>query len=107
MVFPELSWEPRVYSQVTAGMDTENSFLLSDISDTCLVMRDTSGISSRIGRAIKTLCEVRQETQGPFLVATVVLGFLSIFNKSQALSPLVALNGLCLSRCQRVVRPAV
>ena len=36
---------------------------------------------------IKTVIEVNQETQGTFLVATVILGFLSIFNKSQASSP--------------------
>ena len=75
--------------------------------DSCLVMRDTSGISSRLGRAIWTLLEVRWETQGPFLVATVILVFLSIFNKSQASSPFEALNSACLSRCQRDLRPLV
>ena len=38
----------------------------------------------------------------PFLVATVILGFLSIFNKSQASSPFEALNSACLSRFQRM-----
>ena len=61
----------------------------------------------RIGRAIRTFLKLRQETQGPFLVATVLLGFLSIFNKSQASSPFEALNSVCLSRCQRDVRPPV
>ena len=42
--------------------------------DSCLVMRETSGISSRLGRAIRTLREVRQEIQGPFLFATAILG---------------------------------
>ena len=46
--------------------------------DSFLVMRDTSGISSRLGRAIRTLLDVRRETQHPFLVATVIMGFLSI-----------------------------
>ena len=32
-------------------------------------MRDTSGISMRLGRAIQTLLEVKRETQGLFLVA--------------------------------------
>ena len=50
--------------------------------DSCLIMRDTSGFSSRLGRATWMLLEVRQQTKGPFLVATVILGFLSIFNKS-------------------------
>ena len=75
--------------------------------DSCLVTRNTSGISTRLGRAIRTLLEVRQETQCTFLVATVILGFLSIFKKSQALSPFEALNFTCLSRCQRDMRPPV
>ena len=45
--------------------------------DSCLVVRDTSGISSRLGRAIGTLLEVRQQAQCPFLVARVILVFLS------------------------------
>ena len=40
-------------------------------------MSDTSGISSRLGRAIATLLDVRQQTQCPFLVARVILVFLS------------------------------
>ena len=44
------------------------------------------------------LLKVRQETKGPFLVDTVILGFLSIFNKSQASSPFEALHSTCLSR---------
>ena len=61
----------------------------------------------RLGRAIWTLLEVRRETKGPFLVATVILGFLSIFNKSQPSSPFEALNSACLSKFQRDVRPPV
>ena len=70
-------------------------------------MRDTSGNSSRLGRAIGTLLEVRRETKCPFPVATGILGFLSIFKRSQASSPLQAVNCACLSRCQRDVRPLV
>ena len=70
-------------------------------------MRDTSVISTRLGRAIWTLFDMRRETKCPFLVATVILGFLSIFKKSQATSPLEALNSSCLLRCQRDVRPRV
>ena len=52
------------------------------------------------------LLEVRQETEVHFLVGTVILGFLSIFKKSQASSPFEALNSVCLSRCQRdVIHP--
>ena len=49
--------------------------------------------------------EVRQETEVPFVVATVILEFLSIFKKSQVLSPFEALDTACFSRCQRDVRP--
>ena len=75
--------------------------------DSCLVMRDTSGISLRLGSAIGMLLEVRRETQCPFPVATVILGFLSFLKKSQASSPFEALNCECLSRCQRDVRAPV
>ena len=44
--------------------------------DSCLVTGDTSGISSRLGREIWMLLEVRRDTQCPFLFATVILGFL-------------------------------
>ena len=50
---------------------------------------------------------MRQETEVHFLVGTVILGFLSIFKKSQASSPYEALNSMCLSRGQRDVRPPV
>ena len=53
------------------------------------------------------LLEVRLETEGPLLVVKMIWGFLSIFNKSEALSPVEALNTACLSRCQRDLRPPV
>ena len=53
------------------------------------------------------LFEMRRENKCPFLLATVILGFLSIFNKSLASSPFEALNSTCLSRCQTDVRPPV
>ena len=46
-------------------------------------------------------------TEVHFLVETLILGFLSIFKKSQASSPFEALNSVCLSRCQRDVIHAV
>ena len=55
--------------------------------DSCLVLRDTTGFSSSLGRAIGPRLEVRRESQGPFPVATGILGFPSVF-KSQASSPL-------------------
>ena len=53
------------------------------------------------------LLEVRQETKVHFLFGTVILGFLSIFKKSQASSPYEAFNSVCLSRGHRDVRPPV
>ena len=53
------------------------------------------------------LLEVRQETEVHFLVGTVILGFLSIFKKSQASSPYEALDSVCLSKDQKDVRPPV
>ena len=68
---------------------------------------DTSGIETWLGRTIRTLLEVRQETKAHFLVGTVILGFLSIFKKSHAISPFEVLNSVCLSRYQSDVIPPV
>ena len=38
----------------------------------CLVMRDISGIPSKLRISIRMLPEVIRETQGAFLVATVI-----------------------------------
>ena len=70
-------------------------------SGLCLVAGDTSGFSQRLGSAIGTRLEGRCETQDPFPLATGILGFLSIFKRSQASSPFEALNSTCLSRFQR------
>ena len=51
--------------------------------------------------------EVRLETKAHFLVGTVILGFLSIFKKSQGSSPFEALNSACLSRYQSDVIPPI
>ena len=48
------------------------------------------------------LLDVRWETKRPFLVSTEVLGFLSIFKKSQASAPFEALNPMGLSSCQGI-----
>ena len=50
---------------------------------------------------------MRQETEVHFQFGTVILGFLSIFKKSQASSPFEALHSVCLSRCQRDAIPPV
>ena len=73
----------------SSGADGHSKLVfLQRSQDSCLVTRDTSGISSRLGRARRTLLEVRRETKCPFLVATVILEFLSIFKNSQESSPL-------------------
>ena len=48
---------------------------------------------------------MRRETKHSFLVGRVILGFLSIFKKSQASSPFEALNSAFLSRCQVMWAP--
>ena len=68
--------------------------------DTCLVMTDTSGSYTMLGRKIQTLLEVSREAKRPLLVGTVILVFLSIFTKSQAMSPFEALNSAHLSKSQ-------
>ena len=73
--------------------------------DSSLVARDTSGFWARFGRQKQKPLKVMWETQGPIQVVTRILGFLSIFKWSQASSPFEGLNSMCLSRCQRVVRP--
>ena len=42
---------------------------------------DTSGVETRLGKTIRTLLGVRQETEVHFLLGTVILVFLSIFKK--------------------------
>ena len=51
------------------------------------------------------LLELRHETEVHFLVGTMILGFLSIFKKSQASSPFEAMNSVCLTSFQREVIP--
>ena len=75
--------------------------------DSCLVLRDTAGFSLMLGRAMGMPLEVRWETKYPFPVATVILGFLSIFKRSQTSSPFEALKSTCLSRFQRDMRRPV
>ena len=60
-----------------------------------------------LGRTIRTLLEVTQETKFHLLDGTVILGLLFIFKKSQASSPFQAINSECLSRCQSDVIPTV
>ena len=50
---------------------------------------------------------MRRETQGHFLVGTVILSFVTIFNMYQASSNFEALNSACLWRWQRDLRPLI
>ena len=50
---------------------------------------------------------MRRETEGQFLVGTVILGFITIFKKCQTSSTFEALNSVWLLRCQRDVRSLV
>ena len=60
-----------------------------------------------LDRKIQTLLEVSREAKRPLLVGTVILVFLSIFTKGQALSPFEALNSAHLSKSQMDVRHSV
>ena len=57
-----------------------------------------------LDRKIQILLEVTREAKRPLLVGTVILVFLSIFTKSQALLPFEALNSAHLSKSQMDVR---
>ena len=50
---------------------------------------------------------MRRETEGHFLVGIVILGFLTIYRKSQASSTFEALKSTCYSSFQKDVRPRV
>ena len=78
-----------------------------ELQDSCLVVSDNSGFSSRLFRAIGMPIDVRREAQCPFPVPTGLLGFLSIYKRSQASSPFEALNSSSRSSCQKDVRPPV
>ena len=67
----------------------------------------TSGILTTLSRTIRTHQEVKQETEGHFLVGTVILGFLSTFKKSKASSSFETLKSVCLSRYLSDVIPPV
>ena len=75
--------------------------------DSCLVAGDTSGLFSRLSRAIGMPLLMRRETQGPFPVATGILQFLSIFKRSQAWCPSEVLNSAHLLICHRGLRPPI
>ena len=75
--------------------------------DSCLVTMDTSESETRFFRTNRRHLEVRRDTEGQFLTGTMILGFLSIFKKSQAPSPFEALNSTRLSKFEKDLRPHV
>ena len=75
--------------------------------DSCLVMTDTSGSYTMLGRKIQMPLELSREIKLPLLVGTVILVFLSIFTKSQASSPFEAMNSVQHSKSQMDVRTSV
>ena len=106
MVFLELRREPGVYSRVTAGMANQTRVCL--MASGLLSSYDGYLMNLNcLGRTRRTLLEVWRETKGNFLVGTVILGFLTIFKKSQASSNFETLNSASLSRCQRDLRSLV
>ena len=98
MGFLELRQEPLIYSRVTAGMAIQNSTLFSEVR-TPVYLGRTPQESKLVCRIIQTFLEVRWETKRPFLVSTEILGFLSIFKKSQALAHFEGLNSVGLTTC--------
>ena len=75
MVFLELQRTPGVYSRVKAEMIIERSCLFSNVRNPVLL----GGIPLEAPRAWEgntVLLEVRQETEVPFVFATVILEFL-------------------------------
>ena len=70
-------------------------------------MTDIVGSSTKLGRTIRILLQVRREAKPPLLIGRVTLVFLSIFTKSQASSHFETMNSAHLSMCQKDVRPSV
>ena len=106
MSFLELRQAPGVYSRVTAGWPIETR-VCSAKSGLLSSYDGHQGKLNYACRKIQTFLEVSQEAKRPLLVGTVILVFLSIFTKCQALSPFEALNSAHLSKSQMDVRPSV
>ena len=76
------SEKSQVFSRIAAGTwdifscyggdDPSHLLFVQRRQKSCVFMKDTLGISMRLGRGIQTLFEVRWETEGPILVATVI-----------------------------------
>ena len=107
MVFLELRREPGVCSRVMVGVAFKKLLFVHRRQDSYLVTMYNPGIETTLSRTIRTHLDVKQETEVHVLVGTVILGFLSVFRKSQASTPFEALNSVCLSRYQSDVIPPI
>ena len=74
--------------------------------DSCLLMRDTTKSPQCFAGNFEAS---RRETGDPSFISIchIDMGFLSVFNKSQASFPFVALKFACISRCPKDVSPSV
>ena len=91
MVFLDFLREPGVYSHVMARRAFQNSCLFSDVR-TPVSLRGTPRDSSWVRNHNSESYPFCVETQGPLPLATVKLGYLSIFKKTQESSHFEALN---------------
>ena len=82
MVFHELRREPGIYSRVMAGMALQKSCMFSNIR-IALYLRGPSWDTPEAWKCNRVHSQGELEAQGPFLPATGILGFLSIFKRSQ------------------------
>ena len=82
MVFLELHREPGIYSHVMERMDFQSPVCsaTSGLLSTC---EGQIGILLDASKHNRVSCQGELEAQGPFLPATGILGFLSIFKRSQ------------------------
>ena len=99
MGFLELRQEPGVYSRFTVGYPFETvvcSVKSAHLSRYEGHLRNVNWAWQENTDASGSKCGFRSL----FLVGTVILGFLSIFMKSQDSKPFEALNSACLLMCQ-------
>ena len=90
MVFLDFHQEPGLYSNLTAGMVSQNSCFFSDIR-TPVQLRGTPQDSPWARKHNMESYPDEAEAQAPVPLATVKLGFLSIFKRTRVLSHFEAL----------------
>ena len=101
----EVSW---VFSSCNRNLEyipelrREWPFQTRVCSATSALLSSYNGHLRNLNNAWQDITDI---TKRPFLVGTVILGFKSIFKKSQASSPFEALNWARLWRCQGMTGP--